>query len=288
MNTLRKILPVLLLVLIYGCGSSDESGTDTNNNSNGGTTGTLKGAVSLLDTTGLIASDKSGVKVELLGTSFSAVSDADGIWSIPNLPSRTYTLCYSKPGYDTIKSQFAFLGGETVWIRNTVSPVVLFHTPVFTSTLDAFILPIDSYIDSVGQEHGTIGTIAGHLSENAPAKTYLGAMILLGKNPVPDINDSKTFDTMFASNSGIFIWKYSPSDAINATTVLRSTAKQWHFFPTGETIYCRIFPFTTTMAWDPTIGYGAKSPSYYINPEDQRIVYYGVGQGSNVLSVVMK
>jgi len=284
MNTFTKAITLLLVTCFAtGCGSTEDTTT-----SSSAPSGTLKGAVSLLDTTGQQSSDKSGVKVELLGTSYLAISNSDGVWSIPNLPSRTYTLCYSKPGYDTIKSQFAFLGGETVWIRNTTNPIILFHKPVFTAILDLFILPIDSYIDSLGQEHGTEGSIAGHFSQNAPAKTALGAEVILGKNPSLDIKNSASFDTMFVSNNGLYVGKYNTSDEINVTTNLHSAAKQLRFFHSGDTIYCRIYPFISTTVWDPSTANSTKAPSSYVNPEDQQRIYYGVGEGSNVLSVVMK
>jgi hypothetical protein len=59
-----------------------------------------------------VSPDQSGVLVKLEGTNISALTNAKGEWKLEDVPSRTYTVTFSKPGYGTvIDFDYRHLGG---------------------------------------------------------------------------------------------------------------------------------------------------------------------------------
>ena len=289
-----KILLALLFLSLccFGCSSTDMNPAS---GSNGVPVGTLKGTVSLIDTVSQHVVDKSGVLVELLGTSYSAITDTGGLWSIPNLPSRTYNIKYSKPGYDPYKVQVAFLGGATVWLDS----VELFHKLSFSTVLDAVILPPPDSIDTLGKSHYGVGYIYAHFSKNTPLHVYLGTMIIAGPRPDITIEDESSYRVALlnTSQTGYFTVKTNPDssndisipiyngEAYYGTLLVPSLQKS---FSKGDTIYVRSYPYITSIPCIATIGVFAVDAKYYIDPENRKRVFYGVGEASNVLSVVVK
>lgn len=85
------------LVVVGGpfAGESNESTvTPTGDSQNGTLSGTIATPSSTTSTAGL-----AGVSVTLIGTSYSALTDANGVYVIPNVPAGDYILSYSKDGY---------------------------------------------------------------------------------------------------------------------------------------------------------------------------------------------
>jgi hypothetical protein len=104
---IQAIASFAFLALVFGCKTSTTTSPEV--------TGDLKGTVSLYDSHFNLVSDKSGVLVQAEGTSFSGISDTGGNWIIHDLPTRTYSLSFSKSGYGTMKNtSFSFVGGGTV------------------------------------------------------------------------------------------------------------------------------------------------------------------------------
>lgn len=88
----------VLSALFFGCSS------DGNDDLIPANSGSISGSVNLYDE-GTTPTDKSGMKVTATSstTSFSATTNADGAFSIPDVPYGTYTLLYEKSGYGTYK-----------------------------------------------------------------------------------------------------------------------------------------------------------------------------------------
>src|SRR6478609_2741609 len=108
-----KIITFLTLLLFIAAGCSDSNTTTTS--SGDGVTGDLIGTVYLSDHRGRSMTNHSGVTVQIEGTSFSAVSDVNGNWVIHNLPTRTYAITFSKPGFYIRRNpSYTFVGGEPV------------------------------------------------------------------------------------------------------------------------------------------------------------------------------
>ncbi len=131
-----KILaPLVLLLLLSACESGTSSNSDPVNKDNGtGLTGSLQGVVKYSELDSLFH-DHSGITVTLEGTSFSAITDRRGRWQIKDLPTRNYTVVYTRPGYSTIKRYgVLFIGGGIVEARDEWIVLV----PTCPVELDAF------------------------------------------------------------------------------------------------------------------------------------------------------
>jgi hypothetical protein len=108
-----SLLPLLFAIAaVLGCSNDDPAPTATER-----LTGSLTGAVELVDALGAPITDRSGVRVEVTGTSFAATSAADGTWRIDDLPAGTYDLQLSRAGFGEIRSfGYGFVGGGRAWL----------------------------------------------------------------------------------------------------------------------------------------------------------------------------
>src|SRR5262245_46956959 len=61
------------------------------------------GYVHLVEVTGQLALSHAGATVTVEGTSYSAVTDSSGRYVLSHVPSGTYTLVFTKPGYGSHK-----------------------------------------------------------------------------------------------------------------------------------------------------------------------------------------
>jgi hypothetical protein len=98
---MMKLLPVLLLVVLLG------ACTDSTNTVYVHDLGTYRGKVRQYGIDGNLTGDQTGTTVVILGTSFKAVTDTGGNFTIQNVPAGIYSLLVTKPGYDT-----AFMAGN--------------------------------------------------------------------------------------------------------------------------------------------------------------------------------
>ncbi len=105
MKTIPRL--VFLLFLLSGCkGETGPAGPSLK--------GILSGNVVLTDSSGSRTSDYAGVTVSIEGTSYSVTTNLQGAWTINDLSTGTYTINYTKQGYDSHKDiGFQFVGGGT-------------------------------------------------------------------------------------------------------------------------------------------------------------------------------
>lgn len=107
---------LLGILLLAGCGGG----------SNSIATGTVQGYVYLSATkdisTANTGTPAAGVEARLLGTSFSALTDARGFFSIGNIPGGAYTMLISGTGCQGISLSLQIQAGQTVDIA-TSTPV---------------------------------------------------------------------------------------------------------------------------------------------------------------------
>jgi hypothetical protein len=122
----RSLHVLLFVILIVGCG---DDGSTTGSLP----TGALYGDV-ILTSYRNGYTDHSGVKVTLKGTTHTAMTDATGRWEMSNLPTRTYTLVYEKPGFGTMEEHgIVFVGGGHV----NVGSIGLYEVPSCGVELEA-------------------------------------------------------------------------------------------------------------------------------------------------------
>ncbi|HET9135617.1 MAG TPA: carboxypeptidase-like regulatory domain-containing protein [Candidatus Kapabacteria bacterium] len=277
---------VILLAAVVWLGCSDSNGSNDNGNSD--LTGDLTGKITLTDYRGYAKADKSGVLVQLDGTSYSAISDTGGAWTIHNLPSKTYSLTFSKTGYSTWKDRsYSFTGGGVVRYhyiniinRNIITDFIvpMAELPLYSIVIDALLLPKVVYSDSAKSNITIPGTLYGHSSPDAPNNSNysLSALIISSKKSSLSLEDNTSYNNeyFYTSNSGDWnFYSLSAHDTIVNFTVTRFN-QLLQGFSSGDTVYFRAYP---------GIGYN----SYYDAIED-KVVPIGISNnGSNVLSAIV-
>lgn len=266
-----KIYPVLFvlsLVSFFGC---EDKGILT---SGLAPVGTLYGYVTLTDARGKTIHDKSGVTVTAEGTPFKGLSDSNGKWYINGLPTSTYKLIYSKPGFDTMKyTSFSFVGGGLVKFP-TVQPMV--QPPEFSFSLEAFIAP--KFSTSSGYKSmQQYGTFYGHTSANTIRYLDFHIQFVIGKTPNVDIQNSDSYLIFGATGT---YHNYSSTDSMASVDISSNNNYEWssqfmNKFSSGDTVYIKAYPVIGNFI------------SYYDSYVD-KVFYVGCGPGSNVLSAVVE
>lgn len=76
------------------------------------------GNIQLLDNCSAPTADHSGIRVELVGTSYSAVTGADGSFHFDDVPAGTYTMKISKAGYVPSELDDVHFQGKEVTVKD--------------------------------------------------------------------------------------------------------------------------------------------------------------------------
>ena len=259
----------LVILLMVGCKTTEQI---TSTNSGNLPTGTLFGYITPIDATAKILVDKSGTLVSVDGTSFSTLTDTSGKWVISNLPTSTYNLTVSRLGFNTMKyTSLIFVGGGTIKYPGSQS---IGQSAKYTVGADAFIMPKIKTDNAGNRSLQTAGTILSRLN-NIPGKASIFIRFIIGKSPNLDINDQNTY--LIVSNSDN---KYFETNI--DTTVTFDIADQSSYwsnqvlsrFAPGETVYIRLYPAVY------------KTFLYYYDINQDKNIYVGLGEGSNVLSAI--
>lgn len=245
---------IFFVMAFAGCSDSDTIST-----SGGLATGNLVGGISgLVDSLGNMATDLSGVTVEAIGSGISAQTDSTGYWKLKNLPTRTYNLRFSKPGYvDYYVNGYSFLGGATSWFDQYF---YLIMPPSFTVKFDGLFFTVnDKYLR---------GTLYMHCSENTPHFESVRMFVVFGSSKVMDLNDNSTFLTYI--NFNVINGSITRDEQTKSLTIENYAIGDTNLFHHGQTVYCQLFPYI--------------SNNQYLDIDKNKIVYVGQGAGSNILS----
>lgn len=245
-----------------------------------GSTGTLKGYVVLYDSLGKFVNDRSGVTVELIGASFSAMTDTNGLWTIENLPTRNYTLRFTKQQYATMLSQVIFVGGGTIWHRTISDPIILQSPPVYSLVLDLITIPNHPYTDSLGSHYPT-GAFYAHASGNIPLNINISILFITSKSTNIDVGDASTYSGTLLGFPTIRVTDLT--NPVDFSIALNGSSSLFTKFSPGDSIYVRAYPYIINPT-NPNSSY----PVFYVDPETQNRIYTGFGKGSNVLSGVFQ
>ena len=149
-----NLLYILLLSMcsLFGCKSNSSTPSTE-------PTGNLSGDVILYDQNCNTLTDNSGVKVDIEGTAFSAVTNSKGSWTISGLPAGSYSIAFSKSGYDTTKfGNYHFVVGGAGYFDKINFYQVPAFSPILTSIrlADSLIKGTDTTI--VAARSGISGT----------------------------------------------------------------------------------------------------------------------------------
>ncbi|HET9135864.1 MAG TPA: carboxypeptidase-like regulatory domain-containing protein [Candidatus Kapabacteria bacterium] len=242
----------IIVFLLSSCSSSD----NTTSTSGGDIpTGEFKGRIILFDSTARQLSDASGAIVHLEGTTLTATTDAEGMWSFKDLPSRTYSISFTKPGFDTMRNtSYQFLGGGTVYYGE-VNLQQQFH---FTARLDGFV-----FQSSTGQ-----GNIYYDFSADTPDSAVIQARLYFSNTPNIDPTDIHSYKTFFTEYPYFIGSNHSMNRPLYESDLL-------NFFKSRDTIYAKMyFGFQATV-------------DQYLDVTTVRPITVGFGAPTNTLSTML-
>ncbi len=251
---MKRFLNLLALIIIFaGCKGS------TTNDSSGieSLTGDLTGSISLIEWKNekgysVNLKDQSGVKVNIDGTSFSAITDTDGYWVIHNLPSRTYSITFSKDDFDTMRTtSFSFLGGGTVLYGD----VFLSVRPKFELILDA----ATTFPDPKDSQNINGANVFGHAIKG------------MGRTARIVFSRDKNFNVDENTDNSQYFDVYISQDSTISPYASRQDIRLFYSF---DTLYIAAFP--------------ANTPQNYYDVKKRKNVAVGLGKQSNVLQIIKK
>ena len=273
-----KILSLLFLLFIAaGCSDSNNTTTSTNGD---GVTGTLVGTIArLFDYHAREMTNKSGVLVSCEGTSFSAVTDSNGNWAIHDLPSRTYVISFSKPGFYTWKDLgFPFTGGGIIRYRDSYlgsDDVELGELAKFTITLDAVTMPKGTYVDTLKKIIYSTGGVYGHTSSNTPDSAKIEMYTIVSKTPELTVENTSSYAFAY-SYSYWQTLRYGHDTSISVSAGMYYNQFSSAGFVPGDKVYFRAYPILGR-------------PKDIYDPLTNKSIQIGYSlNGSNVLSAIME
>ena len=133
MKKLKILALYILFVMFYACG-----GSDSGSNPPIATKGDISGQVSLYDqkTNSL---DNSGMKITVEGTNpiISAITDAEGKFTLKNVPFYEHDISYEKTGYGTY---------QLINFKNNVDPTFITSTPSLGQKSDTKVTEVEAEI----------------------------------------------------------------------------------------------------------------------------------------------
>lgn len=190
---------LLASFFLVSCGGNDPS--DPGNR----LVGVLAGHVELADEQGTLLSDHSGAVITVEGTDYTGTTDAQGNWSIENLPAGTYVVSTTKDGFTTVKEfGVAFVGGGTDYL----SQVLLVKLPAFTvgnlklemvDQASRLYLEDSASSDSLTMDYVTIApqaVVSGTFSEPISPGSHYRVQFYLGRDATVS-KEPGTFVGMF-------------------------------------------------------------------------------------------
>ncbi len=224
--------------------------------------GDMWGYVRITDIDKLEVSDRSGVTVQLEGTSYSTTTDANGKWLLEDVAPGVYTVNYTSSGYSEIKQlNTQFVGNGDLFLGYTD----MYEIPSFTIT----DLAVNYNPDTEHYE------FVGHISENIPVEKFRWATIVYSTDPNSDfkatlqsIVGGLTIDTKTA---GTKITGYVTQAILAGSGVAPTTG-----IPSGTTIYFKAYPL------------GSGYTTYFDVVEQVDVVTSASSQGSQVVSAIMQ
>lgn len=221
---MKNIIAIAFIVVIfYGCkGETGPAGPTLKGN--------LTGNVRLIDSAGVRMNENSGVVITVEEKSLSSTTNSQGIWTLNDLSTGTYTVTIAKSGFDSYKFYgYQFVGGGTaqlgqVYLHQLPSYKIQ-NISVGTSAFDKNII------------------VSGNItsSHNQTIILFLGKTVSVSNAP----NNNIYYAFVYTGASNSF------------TSYINSSSLYPYGISSGDKIYIVAYP-TTNGGWnaytDPTTG----------------------------------
>lgn len=188
--------------------------------------GTLAGKAKQYDEFGVeYTSGLNTTTVSVDGTNMSAVTDASGNYSIPNVPPGVYNLSFTKPGAGLYKAtQVTFPGNGVLY--NTASVVDKATTIISTAMVK------DTMFFSTPQIKFQLTC--------PPISKSRAFMLVFGKTANIDLAVPSSYNAIYVINLS------SGSTGINSTTNI--SGSNYNAFSSGSAIYVKVYPIATSYS----------------------------------------
>jgi hypothetical protein len=222
--------------------------------------GSIGGTVALVQANGAQPQSRDSVKVSIDGTTFNAMTDSTGAWSIQNLGAGDYDLTFAKPGYAiarAVQVSFSGTGFKSVGTTN------LCEIPAFG---------VDSlwHWTSVDTNRIRLGVKLNDATvsdSNAPYRVFLffGTDSTVTSNPA-------TYRSVSLNNVMSF------QGGTDSTSIILTAASLVNFgFVEHDTVYIAAY-----------VANAGSTNSAFIDPATGRAVYANINpSGSNVIKVIV-
>jgi hypothetical protein len=230
---------LLVLVILIGCKDDDTSLT-----ANASLKGNIVGYVITYDSTGS-NTDKSGVKISIDGTKYSAISDTSGRWEMKDVPPGTYNISFTKDSYAMQKNiVYRFVGNGTDYLGYSV----LFQIAKRNASL--VLKSFQNYdqvrFDSIGRPIDTTvlpfyaANFTCRLFRNDSAESLKGnTLILFGKTENISPLDPSSY--LFSIDNPYYIDNNTALDANGYSFYIYREKLLNSGFKSGDKIYCQAF-----------------------------------------------
>ena len=247
----RTFLIILSVVLFGFCkkepaGSQGPSGSQGPNGPVGTVpTGTLTGSVAQRDETGAyLKTGLNTVTVSIKGTSFNAVTDSDGVYTISSVPAGVYVLEFkSKKSQTCRNTQVPFSGNGVMYLN-----LELFNKPTWGF----------SNLSIKDTTQGTFRFIKIAATIPASVTVYSTFLVLFSTNNKIDNTDPSSYDYLAISYSGVPYKIY-----YNQTVSSSDNTYYTPGYPSGTIYYAKAYALTSSLA-------------RYMDVASQQYVYYSV------------
>jgi hypothetical protein len=233
--------PFFVVIVLYCCGASigcKESAVSAL------PTGTWRGQLYLSDSVGGVFKDASGTTVELEGTIWHQVTDTGGYFTFRSIPTGTYVVRASRPGFAPLRATGqSFVGGGVQWLSlGILYPLVTLH------------VSIDSLV--VNHSAGVPDSISSVMFKlRIPPRASLvrnrSIRILVSRTPTPDFNDIGSLvyyqDLAVSSDPGDITWQIAgtflaryPHSSLYVLAIPFGTYDQYFDVQTGQEVWTNI------------------------------------------------
>jgi hypothetical protein len=224
-------------------------------------TGTMTGFAILVRSNGGQPANRDSVMVTIDSTTFKAMTDSTGEWSIPEVTTGTYNLSYTRNGYSSNKSiQVQFTGGGT----KDIGTVFLCQAPSFS-------VKALSQLSTVRTD-STTAHLEVRLTDSTVAGPYMPYRVFLF------LGTDSTVSSDPAHYKSVISYTMSFQNGVDSTTIrLTPSTFASNGFAAGDQVFIAAY----------TANAGTNNSSY-LDPVTGRVVYTNLSSSqSNIVKVIV-
>ena len=212
---------ILLVCICFGCKEKDI--IYVNDGPSNIKTGTITGLTSYYSNFNYFPIP--GVTVCIEGTTFTTLSDSNGVWALNDVPIGTYNLYFAKAGYDTVS-----LYGQTF----TANGTLILNRIALESITTAVFSDIATNYDISSDKSDTIGEIITTTWADTANETTFNYSLCLSTDA--NVNFKNYTLLIYCYED----YRFDPTKNKAQYYIQRDTL--YHYFKPGEKVYVIAYP----------------------------------------------